>query len=217
MGTANQRALTAVTEIAAQLEPRPLVAIHRGLIVGLWPIDRDALRIGPGRSGLGCGWRPTPYAGRSPRFPVSPSDGRGLRDRDIGPIRRPTGLPAVPLDVGDPVRPAATAPSLLPISVSADCYCSWTIPSNCWISPIDRCPRSAATTSVEVPSSSRRCGPTSTTGRTGPPRRRTAPASEHREPAAAADRGPHIPRPRRSDGGGADHGCAHPARRRPGR
>ena len=53
MGTANQRALTAVTEIAAQLEPRPLVAIHRGLIVGLWPIDRTLSASGPAqRAGL---------------------------------------------------------------------------------------------------------------------------------------------------------------------
>jgi len=36
---ADQRALTAVAEIAAEVRPRPLVAMHRGHLVGLWPVE----------------------------------------------------------------------------------------------------------------------------------------------------------------------------------
>jgi sugar diacid utilization regulator/GAF domain-containing protein len=52
-GTAYQRALTAVTELAAQHEPRPLVAMHGDQIVGLWPIDPTLPASGPAqRAGL---------------------------------------------------------------------------------------------------------------------------------------------------------------------
>ena len=44
-GTAYQRALTAVAELAAQQGPRPLVAMHRGQIVGLWPVDPQRLDL----------------------------------------------------------------------------------------------------------------------------------------------------------------------------
>ena len=52
-GMAYQRALTAVAELAAQHEPRPLVAMHGGQIVGLWPVDPTLPASGPAqRAGL---------------------------------------------------------------------------------------------------------------------------------------------------------------------
>lgn len=37
--TAEQRALNAVADRAVRQQPRPLVAMHRGLLVALWPVD----------------------------------------------------------------------------------------------------------------------------------------------------------------------------------